>query len=202
MSFDWFNWAKGQKGLRPPEQFILLLIADFYNDKEGYAWPSQETLAEFSGYNRSTIHRACKSLQSKGLISWKKDIRSSGHFSSNRYQLHRVALSNNAENVEAEKAITVLPKASPPCCTEQQKHLAEPLKLTLNSNSNTQKTRVLSESQKKFAEKLTEKLLKMHPNQYYLFDIVYKDCCDFLLTDQHEEDWINLGNGLPNPLKI
>jgi hypothetical protein len=129
-------------------------------------------------------------------------MRSLGHFSSNRYQLHRVALSHAAENVEAEEPITVLPKASPPCCTEQQKHLAEPLKLTLNTNNNTQKTRVLTENQKKFAEKLAEKLLKMHPDQYYHFDNVYKDCCDFLLTDQHEEDWMILGNGLPNPLKI
>ena len=200
MSFDWLNWAKGQRGLRPPEQFILLLIADFYNDKKGYAWPSQETLAEISGYNRSTIHRACKSLQAKGLISWEKDMRSSGHFSSNRYKLHRVAFSHAAECIEAEEEITVLRKSSPPCGTEQQKHLAEPLEITLIRNKNAQKTRVLSENQKKLAEKLAEKLIKTHPNQYYLFEHVYKDCCDFLLTDQNEEDWINLGNGLPYPL--
>ena len=129
-------------------------------------------------------------------------MRSSGHFSSNRYQLHRVALSDVAESLQAERASTVLQEASLSCGTEQQKHLAEPLELTLNINTNTQKKRVLTKKQIQFAEKLTEKLMKMHPNQYYLFDNVYKDCCDFLLTDQFEEDWKNLGNGLPNPLNI
>ena len=198
MSFDWFNWAKGQKGLRPPEQFVLMLIADFYNEKRGYAWPSQETLAEISGYNRSTIHRACKSLQSKGLISWKKDIRSSGHFSSNRYQLHRVALSNNAENVEAEKAITVLPKSSPTCCAEQQKLLAEPLDLTLNIQDSKKENKTLSDNQRKLALQWAVKLIS-RSGEFYDLNETIKDIEKFLMSDQSEASWVAIGNGLPNP---
>lgn len=202
MSFDWYRWAKSQKGLRPPESYVLRCIADYYNDEKGCAWPSQETLAEDTGYDRSTIHRACKSLKEKGLLSWEKQMRSSGHFSSNRYKLHRVALSHAAESVEAEEAITVLPKATSPCGTEQQKPLVEPLELTLNNTNVAEKVGKLSERQVVLAEKMAIQLMKVHPNEHHQLPLLIKDCKDFLLSQQREIDWLALGNGLPNPLKI
>ena len=201
MSFEWVRWVKSQKGLRPPEKAVLGWIADYYNDEKGYAWPSQETLAEDTGYNRSTISRACRSLQEKGLLSWEKNMRSSGHFSSNRYKLHRVALSHAAESVEAEEAITVLPKATSPCGTEQQKPLVEPLKLTLNNDQTIKKSRIISEKQKTLAEKYAIQLIKAHPNQHYELKSLIEDCEKFLLSDQREQDWVAIGNGLPNPFR-
>ena len=199
MSFEWVRWVKSQKGLRPPEKAVLGWIADYYNDEKGYAWPSQETLAEDTGYNRSTISRACSSLQEKGLLSWEKNMRSSGHFSSNRYKLHRVALSHAAESVEAEEAITVLPKATSPCGTEQQKPLEEPLELTLNNTNVAEKGKKLTERQEVLAEKMAVDLMKAHPNEHHQLPILIKDCEDFLLSQQREIDWVALGNGLPNP---
>ena len=60
MSFEWYRWAKDQKDLKPPVKAVLVCItADYYNDEKGCAsWPSQETLARDTSYNRSTIHRA------------------------------------------------------------------------------------------------------------------------------------------------
>ena len=129
------------------------------------------------------------------MISWEKDMRSSGHFSSNRYQLHRVALSHAAENVEAEEPITVLPKASPPCCTEQQKHLAEPLDTTLNTNNSLEKRKELSEKQKVLAANWATKLRNVYPNEFFSYQHILQDCENFLLSSQETDDWIALGNG-------
>lgn len=199
MSFKWYRWANKQKNLSPPEKAVLKTIADYFNDEKGCAWPSQETLAEDTAYNRSTISRACRALQEKGLLSWEKEMRSSGHFSSNRYKLHRVALSHAAESVEAEEAITVLHEATPPCGTEQQKPLAEPLDLTLNNDRIIKKSRIISKRQKALAEKYAIQLIKAHPNQYYELKLLREDCETFLLSDQTDQDWVALGNGLPNP---
>ena len=133
MSFEWFRWAMSQRNLRPPEKAVLVCIANYYNDKDGCAWPSQETIAKDTCYNRATVHRACKTLNEKGLLSWKKIMLPSGHFSSNRYQLHLVADSQAAECVAAEKDGAMLHKATTPCSTAQQKPLTEPLRSTLNT---------------------------------------------------------------------
>ena len=58
---------------------------------------------------------------------------------------------------------------------------------------------MLSEKQKALAEKIAVKLLKAHPNEHYQLAILIKDCEDFLLSPQREEDWVALGNGLSNP---
>ena len=201
MSFDWYRWAKSQTGLRPPEKAVLVCIADYYNDQEDCAWPSQETLAKDTSYNRSTIHRACKSLREKGLLSWEKNMRSSGHFSSNRYKLHRVAFNHTAESIAAEKITTVLPKATSPCCTEQQKPLAEPLDLTLNLQESTKENKKPSENQRKLARQWAVKLISRSREFYDLNEII-KDIEKFLMSDQSDESWKALGNGLPNPKEL
>lgn len=199
MSFEWYRWAKSQKGLSPPEKNILVAIADRFNDEEGYAWPSQAKLAEDTSYSRATIHRACKSLQKKGLLSWSKVMRSSGHFSSNRYVLHRVAECGAATSHAAKKDTAVLQRVVPPCSTAQQKPLEKPLDRTLNNTNVAKKGRVLSEKQKALAEKIAVQLLKAHPNEHFQLQSLIKDCEDFLVSQQREEDWVVIGNGLPNP---
>ena len=202
MSFDWYKWAKKQKNLKPPEKAVLVCIADYYNDEKGCAWPSQETLAEDTSYNRATIHRACKSLKKKGLLSWYKVMLPSGHFSSNRYQLHHVSDSHMAESGLAEKDSAMLHKATSPCGRLQQKPLAEPLDLTLTTSQVSKKERELTENQKRLAEEWGQKLVAMHPGQFYCIKATIRDVEVFLLTSQTEEDWKKIGNGLPNPRSI
>lgn len=199
MSFECYRWAKSQKGLSPPEKNVLVAIADYVNDEEGYAWPSQAKLAEDTSYSRATVHRACISLQKKGLLSWSKVMRSSGHFSSNRYVLHRVAECGAATSHAAKKDTAVLQRVEAPCSTAQQKPLDKPLDRTLNNTNVAKKGRVLSEKQKALAEKMAVKLLKAHPNEHHQLQSLINDCEDFLASHQREEDWVAIGNGLPNP---
>ena len=199
MSFDWYRWAKSQKGLSPPEKAVLVTIADYFNDEKGAAWPAQDTLAEDTSYSRATIHRACKSLRQRGLLTWSKSLLPSGHFSSNRYVLHRVADRVVATSHEAKEETAMLQIGGLPCSTAQQKPLDNPLKTTLNNTRVAKNKGMLSNKQKILAEKKANQLLKAHPNQYFQLSSLLKDCEDFLLSDQREEDWKNIGNGLPNP---
>ena len=199
MSFDWYRWAKSQKGLSPPEKAVLVTIADYFNDEKGAAWPAQDTLAEDTSYSRATVHRACKSLRQRGLLTWSKSLLPSGHFSSNRYVLHRVADCVVATSHEAKEETAMLQRGGSPCSTAQQKPLDKPLDRTLNISRGSKKERVLSDKQKILAEKKANHLLKQHPNQYFQLTSLLKDCEDYLLSDQTEEDWKRLGNGLPNP---
>lgn len=134
MSFDWYRWAKTQQNLSPPEKAVLVCIADYYNDKNGCAWPSQDTLSADTSYSRATISRACKALKEKGLLTWSKKMLPSGHFSSNTYQLHRVAESRKADNVVAEIETAVSHSDTSPCSIELQKPLCyrNPYTETLN----------------------------------------------------------------------
>ena len=158
MSFECYRWAKSQKGLSPPEKNVLVAIADRFNDEKGYAWPSQAKLAEDTSYSRTTVHRACISLQKKGLLSWSKVMLPSGHFSSNRYVLHRVAECGAATSHAAKKDTAVLQKVEPPCSTAQQNPLENPLDGTLNNPNVAKKGRELSEKQKALAEKMAVQL--------------------------------------------
>lgn len=202
MSFDWYRWAKSQKGLSPPEKAVLVTIADYFNDKEGSAWPAQDTLAEDTSYSRTTVHRACKSLKQRGLLSWSKIMLPSGHFSSNRYVLHRVAECGVATSHAAKIDTAVLQRVEPPCSTAQQKPLIKPLKKTLNSNRGSVNVRKLSEKQNVLAEDWAGKLIKVYPNEHFSYQLILQDCKDFLLTSQTDEDWSAIGNGLPNPKEL
>ena len=126
-------------------------------------------------------------------------MRPSGHFSSNRYVLHRVAECGVATSHEAKIDTAVLQRVEPPCSTVQQKPLSEPLDRTLNINRGSKKKRVLSDKQKILAEKKANQLLKENPDQYFQLSLLLQDCKEFLLSDQTEEDWKRIGNGLPNP---
>ena len=126
-------------------------------------------------------------------------MRSSGQFSSNRYVLHRVAECGAATSHVAKKDAAVLQRVASPCSTAQQKPLEKPLDRTLNNTNVAKNGKVLSEKQKVLAEKMAVKLLKVHPNEHHQLPILIEDCEGFLLSPQREEDWVAMGNGLPNP---
>ena len=177
----------------------MLSLADCFNDNLGYAYPAHETIANYTCLERSTINRACKSLQQKGFISWKHQHKDSGRYSSNKYVLHRVAYSHK---VESNKSM--LQGATNPCGTVQQKHLRKPLKLTLSSSDKNKSIKVkkLSDKQEVFAEKLANKYWSRYKHEQFVFDSLLADCRDYLLTSQTDDDWEAIGNGLPSPSEL
>ena len=123
----------------------------------------------------------------------------SGHFSSNRYCLHRVAECGVATGHEAKIDAAVLHRAEPPCSTQQQKPLDKPLKRTLSNKKGSKKRKELSEMQRNLAKEWARWLIKLYPNEYFSYQQIVRDCEDFMRTSQTDEDWKVLGNGLPNP---
>ena len=97
MSIRAINWAVGVFeviDIPSPERLILLLICRHHQDKTGECYPSYDTLAQQSGYNRRTVIRHVKSLKSSGLIAVKKR-RSKGHQESNQFVLFGSFKSHN-----------------------------------------------------------------------------------------------------------
>ena len=76
MSMDAYRWALTWDGLTSPEKFVLIIIADHYNEKVHRAWPAIDTLAKQTALGRSTVKRALKRLDDAGLIQiepWRRD---------------------------------------------------------------------------------------------------------------------------------
>ena len=71
------------------KKWTLTILANYYNEKSGEAYPSIETISKNAGLSRSSIIRALNSLKEKGLITVKKRRRS-GRFSQNVYDIHLV----------------------------------------------------------------------------------------------------------------
>ena len=199
MSVEWFKWAKTVKGLKSSEKFVLICLADYFNDNLGYAYPAHETIANYTCLERSTINRACKSLQQKGFISWKHQHKDSGRYSSNKYILHRVVDSHKAESNKS-----MLQSATNPCGTAQQKHLSKNLNLTLNSSNKNKslKGKKLSDKQESYAEKMANEYWKRYRHEQFVFDSLLADCRTYLLSSQTDDDWKALGNGLPPPSQL
>lgn len=88
MSIKAFRWAKDQRGLPSSEKFVLIMIADHYNDEWHRAWPSHATLGEETGLSVPTVKRAIRALASRGLLqveAWQ--LNEGGGWLSNRYLL-------------------------------------------------------------------------------------------------------------------
>jgi hypothetical protein len=80
VSIEAFKWAKTEirrrngkdagegEPLSPPQAFVLLMLADHYNEALGRAWPSQTTLAEETSLALRSVVRAVEELRKKGLV--------------------------------------------------------------------------------------------------------------------------------------
>ena len=68
MSMKAFRWAKTWNGLTPYEKFVLVMIADHYNDAVRRSWPSQLTLARETGMSPRSVARSVSALERNGLI--------------------------------------------------------------------------------------------------------------------------------------
>ena len=85
------------------EKWTLTILANYYNEKSGEAYPSIETISKNAGLSRSSIIRALTSLKEQGLITVKKRRRS-GRFSQNVYNIHLVSSSHVAASDMAKNS--------------------------------------------------------------------------------------------------
>jgi hypothetical protein len=63
--------ARGEE-ISGTQKFILLVLADYFNDEEGYAWPSVATLANKCLCSERTVQDSLRHLEHVGLISIEK----------------------------------------------------------------------------------------------------------------------------------
>lgn len=56
----------------PSGKFVLLVLADHYNDSEGCAWPSINRIAHITGLNRATVQRKLKDYERQNVIGRQK----------------------------------------------------------------------------------------------------------------------------------
>ncbi|MCG7426028.1 helix-turn-helix domain-containing protein [Helcobacillus sp. ACRRO] len=68
MAFEFYGWA-WVTPLQTRDKFVLLALVDHADAETGVCWPSQERLADFTGYDRRTVIRALRSLTELGYIS-------------------------------------------------------------------------------------------------------------------------------------
>lgn len=88
MSIAAFKWAKTVEGIPPLEKWLLVMIADHYNESEHKAWPGKNTLANETGMSLRTVTRCLSSLEAKGLIQIQHWINTTnGQHLNNRYFL-------------------------------------------------------------------------------------------------------------------
>lgn len=88
MSIGAFRWALNWVGLSSAEKFVLVMIADHYNEKCHRSWPSIALLADETSLSRATVKRAIKNLAFHEVIAvepWKQA--GTGHSLNNRYLL-------------------------------------------------------------------------------------------------------------------
>ena len=112
----------------------VIVLADFYNEESGKAWPSQDTLCMLTGLSRATFNRALKELKDKGHITiWKE--RTSGQYPHSAYRINHVSERDIVEEVDLKSEQTMYQKGALPCRTVRHYPLTT-LKNTLDHGSN------------------------------------------------------------------
>lgn len=86
--------------LQGPQKAVLLALADFANPVDGYAWPSQATLAYRAGYGERCIRTHLAALEDAGWIRRVSATPGSGHCS---YYLNLPRIEDEAATVVAER---------------------------------------------------------------------------------------------------
>ncbi|MFN3948020.1 helix-turn-helix domain-containing protein [Microbacterium sp.] len=68
MSMDAYRWAISWTGLKSSTKFVLVSIADHYNERAHRSWPSQQRIELETALSHSTVNRALDELEKEGLI--------------------------------------------------------------------------------------------------------------------------------------
>lgn len=86
MSIDLYSlaWKTSFPG-KPLKKLVLLCLADYTNDHEGYAWPSYDTMVDRCGASRGGIIKAVNELEAEGWLRREQRMRSNGQPTSNAY---------------------------------------------------------------------------------------------------------------------
>ena len=88
MSIGAFRWAKTWTCETPLQKYVLVMIADHYNDRVRRAWPSMQTLADETGMSRRTVVRHVEALEKCNLIEVEQWVNNdTGSQMANRYCL-------------------------------------------------------------------------------------------------------------------
>ena len=134
MSFKILGHVIHNVSLPPTQKLVLIVLADFYNEESGKAWPSQDTLCMLTGLSRATLNRALKELKDKGHITiWKE--RTSGQYPHSAYRINHVSERDMVEEVGLKSEQTMYQKGGSPCRTVRHYPLTT-LKNTLDHGSN------------------------------------------------------------------
>ena len=134
MSFKILRHVIHNVYLPPTQKLVLIVLADFYNEESGKAWPSQDTLCMLTGLSRATFNRALKELKDKGHITiWKE--RTSGQYPHSAYRINHVSERDIVEEVGLKSEQTMYQKGGSPCRTVRHYPLTT-LKNTLDHGSN------------------------------------------------------------------
>ena len=113
MSFKILGHVIHNVSLPPTQKLVLIVLADFYNEESGKAWPSQDTLCMLTGLSRATLNRVLKELKDKGHITiWKE--RFSGQYPHNVYRINHVSERHMVEEVSLKSEQTMYQKGGSP----------------------------------------------------------------------------------------
>ena len=180
------------------QKFVLIVLANFYNDELKKAWPSQETLCRLTSLSRATINRALRELNKKGHITvWKE--RSSGQYPHNVYRINHVSGGYMVKEVGVKNDQTMCQKEPSPCSTVRHYPSRNRMNTVNNNEDNKGLKKFLTEKQLNYARNLAAKYYNRFKEEYYSFDLILRDVEAYLLTSQSDQDWRELGNGLPPP---
>ena len=120
------------------EKFVLLTIANFVNEKTGYAWPSQDTIARKASLTRQTVNKAIKSLARKNyLVSVRRSDK--GKSTSNIYQINRVTLFDSQQHHVAENDNEASNSDTEVCNGELHKPLGTTIETLNDAESDNEK---------------------------------------------------------------
>lgn len=93
MSIELFSiaWKINFQG-KPLKKLVLLSLADQANDRDGYCWPTYETIATRCGMNRRTVINTVAELERDGLIRREPRYKTGGLHASNAFWINHQAL--------------------------------------------------------------------------------------------------------------
>ena len=116
MSFMIIGHVIHNVSLLPTQKLVLIVLADFYNEAFGKAWPSQDTLCAVTGLSLRSINRAIRELKRKGHIKvWKE--RSAGQYPHNVYRINHAPQRHMVGEAGAKNDLTMCQKTPSPYAT-------------------------------------------------------------------------------------
>ncbi len=190
MSIKALAWAWEYETGDPLEKLVLLCVADHMNDSMGQAWPSVQRICELCGCSRSTALRKLKQLEEKGVVTRQKRF--------NKTDIIVMTYGCQSETCHSD--------TSKQSSGVSERHTNPYNNLTLITTSEKRyqatrkRERTLSDKQKAFAHTLADRLWEKYKKEGFSFQPILDDVETFLLSDQSDDAWLKLGNGLPKPI--